>query len=135
MKVNLKEQTLRKAGLRIIDIIRQKTKKTLDYRDEPLAKYCPQYRIWKEKKYPQYKGKVNLTMTGNMLRSLVVILAGDNTIRIGFENEEASQLAYYHNISGAGRGRVLRRFLGISDEGLIDEKLYQILAAGVIVET
>lgn len=59
--------------------------------------------------------KVNLTKTGAMRASLSVIdyNATAKTIVIGFVDQESAQKAYWHNISGAGKGRVLRKFMGL----------------------
>lgn len=61
---------------------------------------------------------VNLQVRGlrgkGMLGSLAVIQKKENEIIIGFSNSEASQLAMYHEVLGAGKSRVKRQFMGIS---------------------
>jgi hypothetical protein len=60
-------------------------------------------------------GKVNMTATGKMLRSMRVRLEGDKII-IEFSREEEAEKAYWHNVSGAGKSRVIREFLGLPDD-------------------
>lgn len=63
------------------------------------------------------KSDITLSDTGIMLQSLDIIktnsLAGSIDITIGFNDKESAQKAFYHNIGGAGRGRTLRKFLGL----------------------
>lgn len=62
--------------------------------------------------------KVKLTATGAMRAALSTIETNDKdlTIKIGFIDTESAEKAWYHNFSGAGRGRVLRKFLGLQTE-------------------
>lgn len=55
--------------------------------------------------------------TGAMVASISVIKTdtANREIEIGFSDENAAKVAFYHNIGGAGQSRVLRRFMGLSD--------------------
>lgn len=53
--------------------------------------------------------------TGAMAASLSIIAIGGMEIKIGFSDTESARKAFYHNISGSGQSRVLRRFMGLSD--------------------
>lgn len=79
---------------------------------------------FKEKAIGQFQQnahRVTLADSGLMLASMVPIKIEENqqneiSITIGFKQKEASERAIYHNFSGAGKNRKLRRFLGISRE-------------------
>lgn len=50
---------------------------------------------------------VNMTLFGDMLNSLRVVDAGEGRIRIEFDDPKA----YFHNTSGTGKSRTIRRLL------------------------
>lgn len=78
------------------------------------------YKLVKATKRPADGGVVNLTDTGKLLRGLRLLSIDEQgAIRIGWDDPELALLAYYHNVSGAGPGRVVRKFLGIADPELI----------------
>lgn len=58
---------------------------------------------------------VNLTVTGNMLNAMTQ-KATDNQAVISFTNDEAEELASYHDKFGAGKNKVIRKFFGMSEE-------------------
>jgi hypothetical protein len=91
------------------------------------------YKAYKAARYPQDGGGVNMTAEGNMMRSLAVIAVDPATgkIVIGFNREESAEIAYYHNVSGAGKGRRLRKFMGLTPE----EQLKVARLAGVEIQT
>lgn len=72
--------------------------------------YSDSYKKQISKGYHSDKGKklrpVNLTLTGDMLRSLVA-KAGMKSVRIFFRDSKA----VYHNEKGAGKSKVIRRLL------------------------
>jgi len=71
-----------------------------------------------ESEWNSDKNNVTMTLTGDMLSALNVLkverTAGKIECFVGFADKEAAAKAYYHNIAGAGKRRVLRRFLGLS---------------------
>lgn len=64
---------------------------------------------------PKKASVVNLQWSGLMLKSLQVENVSDTSAEIAFSQTDKAQLAYYHNISGASRSRVIRHFMGITD--------------------
>ena len=66
---------------------------------------------------------VDLWWTGSLMRSLKVqsVDVVNGTINIGHNDERTKQLAYWHNVSGTGKGKVVRKYLALSEEEL--EKL------------
>ena len=59
--------------------------------------------------------QVDLTSSGLMLQSLALVRVDPNSLAIGFTNDEAALRAFYHTVSGAGKSRVIRDFLGLPD--------------------
>ena len=93
------------------------------------------YRAYKEAAYSQDAGTVNLTVTGGMLGALTVVSidAAKGSVRIGFNRQDAAELALYHNVLGAGRSRVLHKFLGLTDPEL--KELAKEAGRGLLIET
>ncbi len=60
--------------------------------------------------------KVTLTSTGAMRASLSPISSDGNSVTIGFLDAESARIAFYHNVSGAGKGRIIRKFMGLHKE-------------------
>ena len=130
---------LKQLGFEVINFINDNIEAVIDVNNKPFEPYSLGYFIKKkykkksraktkkarqnayEKAVAAWQGKgkdVNLTSTGAMLSALSVIAVdeGAGTLTIGFNTSEAANLAYYHNVSGAGAGRVLRKFMGLTDE-------------------
>lgn len=59
-----------------------------------------------------------LQWSGNMLAAIDVINYDTYSAEIGFRNKKAAQIAYYLNVSGAGRGRKLWKFFGLTKENI-----------------
>jgi hypothetical protein len=76
------------------------------------------YAAYKKARYPQDDGRVNLTASGAMLRALRVVRVtahkDGGTVTLGFSRDEAAQIAYYHEVEGAGPSRVRRRIMGLT---------------------
>lgn len=73
------------------------------------------YKAYKAARWPKGGETVNLSATGAMLRSLTVVRhaadADGGEVVVGFVRPEMAERAGYH----MGRGRVERRFLGLTD--------------------
>jgi len=78
------------------------------------------YAKLKSSRFPQDSGKVNLHLTGNMLNSISIVERGNDYIVIGFNNKEAATKAIYHQIMGAGKRKVIRKFLGLPDSEIAE---------------
>lgn len=93
------------------------------------------YRRWKLVESPSADpDDVNLTLTGNMLSAMQPNVNSDGSVEIGFANSEAAELAFYHNISGAGRSRVLRRFLGLQPQQWQDRRILELISTGLTIK-
>lgn len=153
--IDLTDIVKRRAGIRIIARIKERTLAGIDKDGKPFAGYSEKpfaapvgsftkkvfarldkdgklsfynedktlwarveggYKLVKSIKRPADGGVVNLTDTGRLLRGLRLLSTDENgAIRIGWDDPELALLAYYHNVSGAGAGRVVRKFLGLPD--------------------
>lgn len=61
-----------------------------------------------------------LQFSGNMLASMDVINADESNAEIGFTDKRAADIAFWLNISGAGRSRKLWKFMGLTKENLLE---------------
>lgn len=73
-----------------------------------------------------YYGTVNLTATGEMMRSLRVTETGENEITIGFKDAENAAKAYYNKLMG-------REFLGVLPQDWDDPEIDALLLDGSII--
>lgn len=64
----------------------------------------------------QSSSGVDMQLTGDMMKQLAVLSTSDNGIVIGFLTAEAAEKAYYATVAGAGKSRVIRDFLGLTDQ-------------------
>ena len=94
------EKGLKQAGFQLLDIIRTKTQKGIDFRDRPFAPYSQGYlkKLNKEGK----STKVDLFYTGRMLGSLTpnstVKKSGRNKVTLAFSNSQMRQRALFNQV-------------------------------------
>jgi hypothetical protein len=81
-----------------------------------------------------YTGTPNLQLTGQMMGSLQAKLSGENAVTLTFDNQEAARKAFYHNVSGAGKRKVLRRFLGLTEKEVQDPALLKSIIDNATLE-
>lgn len=55
-----------------------------------------------------------LQSTGQMLRDMTILESGQSQVRIGFRTRRSARLAFWLNVSGAGKSRKLWRFFGLT---------------------
>ena len=105
---------LLQAGFQLLDIIRTKTAKGIDFRDRPFAPYSEGYL-----KKLQSEGratKVDLFYSGRMLGALTpsgrtIRKTGTNKVSIGFSNAQMRQRALFNQVLG----KTNREFFGFND--------------------
>ena len=93
------DQGVKQAGFQLLDIIRTKTSKGIDFNDRRFAPYSQQYlkRLNREGK----STKVDLFYTGRMLGSLnpnSIKKTGKYKITLGFTNAEMRQRALFNQV-------------------------------------
>ena len=108
------EKGILQAGFQLLDIIRTKTKKGIDFRDRPFAPYSQGYlnKLQREGK----STKVDLFYTGRMLGALTpsprtIKKTGENKITLGFSNAQMRQRALFNQVLGKRK----REFFGFND--------------------
>ena len=103
-------------GTAAIARILERTASGKDIGGEPFRPYSKE---WKKRR--REKGRptavVDLRFEGRMLDDIRYSAESDRgLVRIHFSGTEEGRKAYYHNEAGAGKGKVKRRFFGLSEE-------------------
>ena len=108
------EKGILQAGFQLLDIIRTKTAKGIDFRDRPFVPYSAGYlkKLQREGKAP----KVDLFYTGRMLGALTpsgrtIRKTGTNKVSINFSNSQMRQRAVFNQVLGKNK----REFFGFND--------------------
>jgi len=102
------------AGFQLLDIIRTKTKKGIDFRDRPFVPYTQGYlkKLNREGK----STNVDLFYSGRMLGALTpsgrtIRKTGTNKVSVGFSNSQMLQRAVFNQVLGKNK----REFFGFND--------------------
>ena len=91
---------LKQAGFQLIDIVRTKTQKGIDFRDRPFAPYSEGYikKLEREGK----PTKIDLFYSGRMLGSLTpnstIKKTGRNKVTLAFSNSQMMQRALFNQV-------------------------------------
>ena len=108
------EKGILQAGFQLLDIIRTKTSKGIDFRDRPFLPYSQGYlkKLNKEGK----STKVDLFYSGRMLGALTpsgrtIKKTGTNKISVNFSNAQMRQRAVFNQVLG----KTKREFFGFND--------------------
>jgi len=107
------DKGLKQAGFQLLDIIRTKTQKGIDFRDRPFAPYSQGYlkKLNKEGK----STNIDLFYTGRMLGSLTpsstVKKSGKNKVSLAFSNSQMRQRALFNQVLNDPK----REFFGFND--------------------
>ena len=108
------DKGLKQAGFQLLDIIRTKTQKGIDFRNRPFAPYSEGYL-----KKLQREGratKVDLFYSGRMLGALTpsartIRKTGTNKVSVNFSNSQMRQRAFFNQVLG----KTKREFFGFND--------------------
>ena len=108
------EKGILQAGFQLLDIIRTKTAKGIDFRDRPFVPYSAGYlkKLQREGKAT----KVDLFYSGRMLGALTpsgrtIRKTGINKVSINFSNSQMRQRAVFNQVLGKNK----REFFGFND--------------------
>ena len=107
------DKGLKQAGFQLLDIIRTKTQKGIDFRDRPFAPYSQGYlkKLNREGK----STNVDLFYSGRMLGSLTpsstVKKSGKNKVSLAFSNSQMRQRALFNKVLNDPK----REFFGFND--------------------
>tara|TARA_A100001201_G_scaffold72456_1_gene66082 strand:+ start:81 stop:563 length:483 start_codon:yes stop_codon:yes gene_type:complete len=123
------EKGILQGGFQLLDIIRTKTAKGIDFRNVPFAQYSESYL-----KQLQREGKptkVDLFYSGRMLGALTpsprtVRKTGKNKISLGFSNAQMRQRALFNQVLNQPN----REFFGFNDrtEKIISKQFNRFIA-------
>ena len=123
------EKGILQAGFQLLDIIRTKTAKGIDFRDRPFVPYSAGYL-----KQLQREGKatkVDLFYSGRMLGALTpsgrtIRKTGTNKVSINFSNSQMRQRAVFNQVLGKNK----REFFGFNDrtENIIRKQFNRFVA-------
>jgi len=105
-------------GLKVIELIKRKTRASIDYRNKPFKKYAQSYIDSAVFKLYGKKPNVNLTLTGEMLTSMVSKSTGATSLKISFIGKKVNDRAHGHTfgIRSKKYGKVIRDFFNITEE-------------------
>ena len=108
------EKGILQAGFQLLDIIRTKTAKGIDFRDRPFVPYSAGYlkKLQREGKAT----KVDLFYSGRMLGALTpsgrtIRKTGTNKVSVNFSNSQMRQRAVFNQVLGKNK----REFFGFND--------------------
>ena len=108
------DKGIKQAGFQLLDIIRTKTKKGIDFRDRPFVPYSQGYlkKLNREGK----STNVDLFYSGRMLGALTpsgrtIRKTGTNKVSVGFSNSQMLQRAVFNQVLGKNK----REFFGFND--------------------
>ena len=104
------DKGIKQAGFQLIDIVRTKTKKGIDFRDIPFAPYSQGYlnKLNREGK----STNVDLFYSGRMLGSLTSKKTGKHKVSLGFNNAQMRQRALFNQVM---MGEKNREFFGFNN--------------------
>lgn len=111
-----KQEFLNKISLAIESLIKKRTAEGTDYTGASFKPYSEKYAD-KRRALSLPADKVNLSydLYSGMMTSLDhVVLNNFESAKVYFNKTEKEKLAYYHNISGAGKKKVIREFFNLS---------------------
>jgi len=108
------EKGILQAGFQLLDIIRIKTQKGIDFRDIPFVPYSSGYL--KKLQREGRSTKVDLFYSGRMLGALTpsgktIKKTGVNKISVNFSNSQMRQRAVFNQVLGKNK----REFFGFND--------------------
>ena len=97
------DKGIKQAGFQLIDIVRTKTKKGIDFRDIPFAPYSQGYlnKLNREGK----STNVDLFYSGRMLGSLTSKKTGKHKVSLGFNNSQMLQRALFNQVMMGSKNR------------------------------
>ena len=103
------DKGVKQAGFQLLDIVRTKTAKGIDFKDRPFATYSNSYL-----KQLQREGKplkVDLFYSGRMLGSLSSKKTGKHKVSLDFTNAQMRQRALFNQVLNEPK----REFFGFND--------------------
>lgn len=120
------QDILNTLGLAVIRNMLGRTRKGVDVEGISFDAYNKQYAKRRKRKTGFPETPVNLTATKQREQrmmstdNIIHEINGDyNSVEVFMKYPEKEQLAYFHHVSGAGKGRVIRRFFDVGEDEFV----------------
>jgi hypothetical protein len=111
----LRRQALDRIGLQIGTIIKRRTAQGYDYHGQKFQYYSKGHMKKRSAEdLPIANVDLHFSMYDGMMDRIDYSI-DNNLVTMYFSDEKKEQLAFYHNVSGAGRSRVIREFWNLSE--------------------
>lgn len=113
----LKNQALmNRLGLGVRRLIQDRTRKGLDVQGKPFRKYSGGHAKRRAKLgLPTHPVNLQMDDVSGMLRRIEHVVARDlSDVEVYIGDPVKERIAYYHNVSGAGKSRIRREFWGLA---------------------
>ena len=102
------DKGIKQAGFQLLEIIRTKTKKGIDFNDKPFAPYTQGYINHLQK--IGYPTKVDLHYSGDMMGDLTTKKTGKHKVSLGFARAEERDKAMFNQVMRGDKNRVFFGF-------------------------
>lgn len=131
-KALVNESFMREIGTYVLSVIRRRTAQGLDAMGNALQPLSAGYAKLKAKALGS--ARADLTVSGRMLNDMQILSASRNRVTVGFlsgsvggskasggtfiqrsRSIPGGDKAYFHQVTGAGKSHILRKFFGLSD--------------------
>jgi len=121
------QRLLNMLGLAVRRIIQDRTRKGVDVEGKPFKEYSKGHARKREKlDLPVYPVNLQMDDVEGMLRKIDHAITREfEELKVFIDDPEKEQIARYHNILGAGKSKVIRRFWGLNDTEI--NKIHQIV--------
>lgn len=131
----VQESTLTRAGLGAQRRMQQRRRRGVDVRGSTFQAYSTSHARKRQREgLPTSPVDLKFSQYDSSADALDQAISPDlSTLELLFSDSRASQIAYWHNVSGAGKGRVIREWFALNTEdvdaiqGIIDDDVEQIL--------
>lgn len=112
------QRQLNRLGLAVQRIIRRRTRRGIGVDGERFQDYSDGHTRKREAKgLPTDTVDLTFSLYDGMMQAIDHVIANDYaSVALLIDDRRKHQIARYHNIEGAGKSKVIRRFWGLSDE-------------------
>jgi len=109
---------MNRLGLAAIRLIKKRTRKGVDVEDEPFREYSEPYKKVRERAgLPTHPVNLTFNDIDGMMNNIDHLVARDfSKVLVYIKGSRNRRIARYHNVQGAGKSRVIRRFFAINKD-------------------
>ena len=104
-----------KLGLAVIKIIKDRTRSGKDVEGKSFGSYSKSYiKVRERHNLPTHPVSMTFDDVSGMLTKIDHVVANDfKSVSVFFNDKAKQQIAYYWNVSGAGKNKMKRQFWGV----------------------